>query len=135
MKFDNWEPLLAAYIANVRGDIGALGLCPCAKFACGAVEAQTGIDMHKPFAGKYEGELSAAKVLKRIGAGDLESTFDRYFVRRDNPSFAQRGDIVFDGNAVGVCIGRTALFVADSALTEYPRNLWVTAWASETAHA
>ena len=134
MKFNDWEKRLADYIATVRADVDALGAAPCARFAAGAVEAQTGVDVHAPFAGKYDGELSAAKALRRIGAGDLESTFDLYFERRESPAFAQRGDVVFDGESVGVCIGATALFVADCGLAEISRAQWVTAWSAETAH-
>lgn len=133
-RFNDWEKRLASYIVSVRADVDALGAVPCARFVAGAVAAQTGFDGHAPFAGKYDGELSAAKALKRIGAGDLESTFDRHFDRRENSAFAQRGDVVFDGESVGVCIGSVALFVADGELTEVPRTAWTVAWAAESAH-
>lgn len=133
-KYIDWEKRLAAYIVTVRADVNALGDVPCARFAAGAVEAQTGFDGHAPFAGKYDGEISAAKALRKIGAGSLESTFGRHLARRPAPSFAQRGDIVFNGEAVGVCIGSTALFIADGAMVEIPRKEWICAWDTESAN-
>ncbi len=134
MKFNDWEKRLAAYIASVRDDVDVLGPVPCARFAAGAVEAQTGFDGHAPFMGKYDSDISAAKALIKYGARDLESTFDRSLERRQSPAFAQRGDIVFDGEAVGVCVGKIALFVSDGELTEVPRALWAAAWATDTAN-
>lgn len=133
-RYTDWEKRLAAYIVAVKQDVDALGAAPCARFATGAVAAQTGVDVHAPYDGKYDSDFSAAKVLRRIGAGDLESTLDLYFDRRDGPAFAQRGDIVFDGESVGVCIGATALFVHHSNLVEVPRKHWLIAWAADTAH-
>lgn len=134
-RYNDWEKRLAAYIATVRADVDALGPVPCARFAAGAVEAQTGFDGHAPFMGKYDSDISAAKALIKIGAGNLEKTFDRHFDRREGPAFAQRGDIVFNGEAVGVCVGKVALFVADGDLTEYPRATWTVAWATESANS
>ncbi|MES2783016.1 MAG: hypothetical protein V4657_09485 [Pseudomonadota bacterium] len=133
-RYNDWEKRLAAYIASVKQDVDALGPVPCARFAAGAVEAQTGFDGHAPFMGKYDSDISAAKALIKYGVRDLEGTFDRSLDRRESPSFAQRGDVVFDGEAVGVCIGKTALFVTDGELTEVPRAAWTVAWATESAH-
>lgn len=133
MKYNDWEKRLAAYIATVRADVDALGEVPCARFAAGAVEAQTGVDHYAPFRGKYKGEVSAAKALRKIGAGSLESTFGRHLARRPSPAFAQRGDIVFNGEAVGVCVGATALFIADGEFVEISRKDWVCAWDTESA--
>ena len=133
-RYNDWEKRLATYIAQVRADVDALGASPCARFAAGAVAAQTGVDVHAPYEGKYDSELSAAKALRKIGAGTLDATFDLYFDRRPSPAFAQRGDVVFDGEAVGICIGATALFVAEGTLTEIPRREWTIAWIAESAH-
>lgn len=133
VRFHDWEKRLAEYIVTVRADVDALGAVPCARFAAGAVEAQTGIDLHKPFAGKYDSDISAAKALIKIGAGNLESTFDRHFERRQSPAFAQRGDVIFNGEAVGVCIGKVGLFIHHSDLVGLPRAMWTAAWAAETA--
>jgi hypothetical protein len=133
-RYTDWEKRLSAYIAAVKQDVDALGAAPCARFATGAVEAQTGVDVHAPFAGQYNGELSAAKALRKIGAGDLSSTFDRHFDRREGPAFAQRGDVVFNGESVGVCMGADALFIHHDKLVAIPRKHWVIAWAAESVH-
>lgn len=132
MRYNDWEVRLATYIKTVRADVSALGDAPCARFAAGAVESQTGVDHYAPFRGKYRSATGAAKALRTIGAGTLEATFDRHLDARESPAFAQRGDIVFDGVAVGVCIGATALFIADGEIVELPRNAWTKAWATES---
>jgi hypothetical protein len=131
----DWEPRLAGYLATALADIPALGEVPCARFAAGAVEAQTGVDHYAPFRGKYHTANGAARALRKIGAGDLESTFDRYLTAHPAPAFAQRGDIVFNGVAVGVCVGSDALFIADGEVTRLPRSEWVKAWATDSAVA
>lgn len=131
-RYHDWEARLADYLAGF--DVNALGEAPCAFFAAGAVEAQTGFDGHAKYAGKYKTALGAVKVMKSLGGGDLPTTFDLHLDRRESPAFAQRGDIVFDGESVGVCIGRVALFVADGAWVEIPRSEWSIAWATDTAH-
>jgi hypothetical protein len=134
-RLSDWEPRLADYLANALADIPALGEVPCARFAAGAVEAQTGVDHYAQFRGKYRTANGAARALRKIGAGDLESTFDRYLTAHPAPAFAQRGDIVFNSEAVGVCIGSNALFIADGEAMQLPRGEWVKAWATESAVA
>lgn len=143
-RLSDWEARLAEYIASVTVSVGlanvlgGLGDVPCARFAAGAVEAQTGVDHYKPFRGRYRNELGAAKALKKYGAGTLEATFDRHLDPRSSPAFAQRGDIVFDGEAVGVCVGGEALFIGHEIIGDEKGPLtiirkarpeWVKAWA------
>jgi hypothetical protein len=127
-RLDDWEKRLAAYLDGVRDDVDALGPLPCARFAAEAAHAITGVDYYAPYRGRYKTETGAAKVLRRIGGGDLPSTFDLHFEQKP-PAFAQRGDLVFDGEVMGVCVGGTALFVHFDQLIEQPRTQWEKAWA------
>lgn len=135
-RFHDWETRLADYLASIAAAIAvdpdALGQVPCARFAAGAVEAQTGVDHYAPFRGKYKTETGSAKALRRIGAGSLEKTFDRYLEARQGPAFAQRGDIVWNGKAVGVCVGDEAVFVGNGIIGTMPRVSWVKAWATDS---
>ena len=130
-RLPDWEARLAAYLEAWEGAEFAYGVADCARFAAGAVEAQTGVDHYAPFLGEYDSAVSAAKVLRSIGAGTLKKTFDKHFAERA-VSFAQRGDIVFDGKAVGVCIGADALFVGQEGdvqgLVRKARHEWTRAW-------
>jgi len=129
-----WESDLSAYIASMRGKPYAYGEHDCGLFFAGAVKAMTDFDPGEPFRGKYTTDLGAAKALKRFGAGDLKSTIDGIFepcpVGR-----LQRGDGVWNGEAVGVCMGAYALFVGQEGdregLIRIPRAEWVGGWRVE----
>lgn len=132
-----WEADLSAYIASVRGRAFEYGQHDCGLFAAGAVLAMTGEDPGAPFRGKYANEIGCAKALKKHGAGDLRSTLDALF--RPCPiGRLQRGDLVWNGEAVGVCMGAHALFVGRAETTEgepvadglirIPRAEWAGGW-------
>lgn len=123
-----WEAELSAYIASVRDLPMAWGSHDCGLFFAGACLAMTGFDPGEPFRGKYSTELGAAKALKKFGSGDLESTLDGLFDVVP-AGFARRGDGIWNGESVGVCMGAYALFVAtEGGLARIPRADWVKAW-------
>jgi hypothetical protein len=130
MRSPDWERRLAEYLANIRRNVDVLGPVPCARFAAEAAQVQTGVDYYAPYRGRYKTETGAAKVLRRIGGGDLPATFDLHFEQKP-PSYAQRGDIVFNGESMGVCNGDLALFIHGSTIAALPRRHWVKAWAVE----
>ena len=125
-RLPDWERRLADYIEAI--DIASLGAAPCAQFAADCAQAITGVDFYESYRGRYKTAAGAARVLKRIGGGDLPLTFDLHFEQKP-PAFAQRGDIVFNGESMGVCIGGVGLFIDGDAFVQLPRNLWVKAWA------
>lgn len=136
-RLSTWEAGLSAYITSVRDRTFAYGEWDCGLFAAGAVVAMTGEDPAAPFRGQYSTEIGCAKALKRIGAGDLESTLDGLFPRHPIGKL-QRGDLVWDGDAVGVCMGAYALFVGraetvegeeiSEGLIRIPRAEWAGGW-------
>jgi hypothetical protein len=131
-RLPDWEARLADYLIQWDGASYAYGTADCAKFAAGAIEAQTGVDYYAPFAGQYDSATSAAKALRSIGAGTLKKTFDKHLAERA-VAFARRGDIVFDGNAVGVCVGADGVFIGqegeNEGLVRKARHEWTRAWA------
>lgn len=110
MRLSNWEPLLQEFLAERRSAPFAYGKNDCAMFVSDAVLAMTGIDPAADFRGKYRTKAGSIRVLRKIGDGDLVSTFAARFSEKP-VSFALRGDIVFDGEAVGICVGSQAAFV------------------------
>jgi hypothetical protein len=125
-KHANWERALSEYLAGV--DIAAMGAAPCAKFVSGAVLSQTGRDIHEPFEGKYTTPIGAVKALIKYGAGTLEATFDSLFDERPI-GFAQRGDVIFYDDSVGICVGGHAIFINGGVFENIERARWVKAWA------
>lgn len=130
-RLSTWEADLAAYIASVRSLPYAYGKHDCGMFAAGAVLAMTGEDPGAPFRGQYANEIGCAKALKKFGAGDLVSTLDSLFTPC-LAGFARRGDLVWNGTAVGVSMGAHALFVGQEGdregLIRVPRAEWTRAW-------
>lgn len=132
-----WENDLAAYIASVRSTPFSFGHHDCGLFAAGAVLAMTGDDPGAPFRGRYSTELGCAKALKRFGAGDLKSTLDALFEQIPIGKIG-RGDLVWNGEAVGVGMAGYALFVGRAETVEgeqvaeglirIPRAEWVGGW-------
>lgn len=131
-RLPDWERLLSDYLASMHAAEYAYGRLDCGLFAAGAVIAITGIDPAGPFRGRYTTARGAARALRRYGAGNLEKTLDSLFERKE-PAFAHRGDLVWNGEAVGVCAGGYALFIAaegqDGGLVRVQRADLRGAWA------
>lgn len=132
MRHPDWERLLGEYIASKSAVVFEHGTNDCALFAAGAVLAMTGDDPAKAFRGRYRSQAGAVRALRQIGAGDLESTIDGMFEGKP-PAFAQRGDLIWNGEAVGVCAGAFAWFVGvdpeKEGLVRIPRADWQGAWS------
>jgi len=139
----DWEAALSAFLSACEGLHYVWGEHDCALFAAGAVQAMTGADPAAAFRGRYRSKRTAAKALREIGAGTLETTIDGLF-ETIAPAFAQRGDLVLHEGAVGVSAGRFALFVGDAlqrgegdanvavaGLVRVPRAAWEKAWRVE----
>lgn len=130
-RLPNWERALSDYLASMRAVEYRYGEHDCGLFVAGAVLVMTGEDPGAPYRGQYDSAIGAAKVIRRNGARDLETTLDSLFPRKE-PSFAQRGDLIWNGEAVGVCAGAYALFIAAAGqgggLVRLPRADWRGAW-------
>jgi hypothetical protein len=130
-RASDWETRLHDYLASMANAKHVYGETDCALFASGAVLAMTDYDPAAEFRGKYKTELGAARVLRKIGNGDLESTFDAKFPEM-GVAFARRGDIVWDGQNAGICFGAFGFFMGaediDDGLVRLPRAAFVKAW-------
>lgn len=122
-RLPDWEARLNAYIEAVSGVDYAYGVHDCGLFCAGAVEAMTGDDPGAVFRGAYDDAVGAAKVLRAKGRGTLIATVASMFDEKP-PAFAQRGDIVWNGEAIGICFGPMALFVSNGGLTRVARSEW-----------
>ena len=100
----------------------------CALFVAGAVLAMTGHDFGAPFRGRYRSAAGAVRALRLHGAGDLPSTMTAALGDPVHPAFAGRGDVVSDGDNVGISMGGFALFVSDAGMTRRPMPAMATAW-------
>jgi hypothetical protein len=128
MRVAIWEEALSDYISNKRDEPFQYGVNDCCMFAAGAVEAMTGVDPMEEFKGTYSDLRGSIKALKEIGEGDLETTLDSKF-EEVAISHAQRGDLAFFDESVGVIMGGFAYFVSDEGLERIPREMWEKCWS------
>lgn len=127
-RHSNWDQLLNEYIALKRDEPFQYGKNDCCMFAAGAVEAITGIDPMSEFRNEYDNLKTSIIALKNIGNGDLESTLDAKFPEIPVSS-AQRGDLAFFSDSIGVISGDFAWFVSDDGLERIYREDWDKAWS------
>lgn len=100
-RHPEWEPRLAAVIEAWRGRDYALGTADCGLFAAECVEAVAGERLW-PDMGAYRTEAGLAKALKRAGFADLDAAASSRLGAMLPPLMAHRGDVVTDGQALGV---------------------------------
>lgn len=129
-KQHNWQTKLATYITQNQERPFEWGDFDCCLFAADCVQAMTGEDPAADFRGRYKTKLGAAKALKRIGAGDLESTLDK-ILGEPIKEHAQKGDICLveteEGPAAGVIYSRVIWVpgpAALQALKQQPIKVW-----------
>ena len=127
MRILTWEAALSDYIATKRHEPFEYGVNDCCLFAAGAVEAVTGDDPMSEFRGNYDSLKTSIKAIKDIGAGTLEATMDGKFPEVAI-GHAQRGDLAFFNDSVGVVMGGFAYFVSDDGLERINRSLWNKCW-------
>lgn len=128
MRISTWEDALVNYIIIKRDEPFEYGVNDCCLFAAGAVEAITGEDPMSEFRGKYDSLKTSLKAIKDIGAGTLEATLDSKFPEV-SIGYAQRGDLAFFDDSIGVVMGGFAYFVSDDGLERIPRDMWNKCWS------
>jgi hypothetical protein len=128
MRISTWEEALSNYIITKRHEPFEYGVNDCCLFAAGAVEAITGEDPMSEFRGKYDSLKTSLKAIQDIGAGTLEATMDGKFPEVAI-GHAQRGDLAFFNDSVGVVVGGFAYFVSDDGLERINRSFWGKCWS------
>lgn len=113
-RIPGWEQALVAWLQACAREPFSWGRHDCCSFAARAVEVQTGSDFYAPFEGAYRTAAGALKALKRQGYDDLFGPFDMALGERVAPLLLCRGDVVTDGERIGIVwyqAGACALFV------------------------
>lgn len=127
----DWDARLSEYLASVRREPFVWGCNDCALHCANAVLAMTDTDIAVAFRGRYSTAQGSVLALSRYGAGTLDATVDT-MLPAIPPSHARRGDLVWTGEALGVCDGATGLFVGQEGeaegLVTIPRAAWQRAW-------
>lgn len=139
VRFDDWPERLDAYLTGRATALFSWGEHDCCAFACGGVEAQTGIN---PMArASYKTERGALGFIKRNGgslanvADNLaaESNFQKIPVLMAGRGCPVLGIVNGDQMALGI-VGldsRYALFASNVGYIEMPVSGCIAAWGYE----
>ena len=135
MRLGDWESRLCEYIASVRDKPFAWGEHDCGMNFLNCCEAITGVDPCPDWRGAYKTELGMVRAVKKRGHDTLESLMDSRF-EAIHVGMVRRGDGVFNGDAIGICMGSHALFVGQEGdgpdgLIRVPRSEWTKGWRVE----
>lgn len=88
-KHFTWDLALIGYLRQAAQHRFAWGAHDCARFAAGAVQAQTGQALALP---QWASKREAIALLRQHGS--LQAAVDAYLPRRKGAAWAQRGDVV-----------------------------------------
>ena len=143
----NWQSQLSELIENKRNEPFNFPTWNCLIWACAAVKAVNGLDIHGKHDGKYKTPEGAAKLMRK--SEQVESSqamLEKYLGELKPIAFARHGDIVLAekevtdlglpadtalfGSVPGVCYGSVSFFVGEFGLVTVPtlqlgHCLWV----------
>jgi hypothetical protein len=122
MRREDWEVALAAFVERHQDVPFEWGLHDCCTFACGAVNAVTGVKPILPY--KYETEDEARMYLAKVGG--FVGLWCSLLGEVQRPKLAAAGDVVlfdYEGvSATGVCIGDKIAALTEFALVRVPMS-------------
>ncbi|WP_310533118.1 DUF6950 family protein [Novosphingobium sp.] len=126
-RLPDWERRLSAYLADDGRNCFIWGESDCALFATGGAAAMTGEDRVAHFRGVYTTRAGSARALRDLGKGTLIKTMNALW-EPVRPAFAQRGDMVMVRQAVGICMGRDAIFLGLDGFERATRAEFTHGW-------
>ena len=109
MRLPRWESILAEQIETAKHLPFEWGQHDCILWAGGCAEAITGRDFIGFIRGQYSTQKQAYRIIKSL-APSLPEAVDLY-APQIAIGRAQRGDVVWNGEAMGVCNGVYSLFI------------------------
>jgi hypothetical protein len=137
-RLDDWQSRLYVYLEACEAKPFRYGQFDCCLFACGAVEAMTGVDLAAPFRGRYGTRANARKALGQYGGfpASLEKAMDRaahdHGMAEVSVNFAGRGDLVLiprsQDFALGLAYGADILVPSYRGYLDIPLQSASRAW-------
>lgn len=130
LRYENWPEILAEEIEGARERPFSFGSHDCTAFAMRVVRAMTGRDHMAAFPA-YASEDEAAEIL--AARGGLAAMATQQFGAPVAVAYAQRGDLVLlptpRGDALGICLGSSAVFAAPLGVSIMAMQHVVAAWS------
>lgn len=129
MRLEDWPLRLDRLIYDARTRHFEWGKHDCGTFAAEVVEALTGHELQLP-KGYTTARGSALAMRRKTGASDMTGATSFFLGQPlETPLQAQRGDVVLhETQALGVCIGATAMCLSEGGLAVVLMADCVTAW-------
>ena len=132
-RLPNWERKLYEAIEARASHPLHWGFNDCCAFTLFVLKEISGIDyLDKAQVPKYSSKLGAAKVIQKLGDGDLLAIADRVFGERKGITGLRRGNAVScytqDGPALGVWVSPFAVFTGEKGLVMVPRQELICSW-------
>lgn len=131
MRPQDWPALLDGYIGAARAKPFVWGEHDCVSFTSGWARLMNGSDAFAPFAGQYDSEQSAFRIMHGHGVRTMEDAGDYLFGKtaRKDVEHVNRGDIVLAENALGICIGVKVACLMRDGMRFVLFNKFQTAWS------
>ena len=127
-RHPNWEERLAETVQHWAGLPYEFGTADCGLFASACVKAVADIDLW-PDMGGYATEAGLARALKRAGFDSLDAACSSVLGEPMPPLMAHRGDVISDGQALGVMLGAGPAIFTHEGLQFVHRDDLTAAWA------
>lgn len=107
----DWQAKLTAFVISVRSKPYIIGRHDCALFAAACVREMTGKDLARGLRG-YRTKAGGIRKCRSKGYRDHIDVFAQNL---PPASFARSGDVVVIDGALGVCCGRFAYVLTETA--------------------
>ena len=127
MRVENWENILAAELEKALETKFVWGETDCALWSTKIAYKLTGIDKARRFRNRYTTKIGAYRCLRSEGYADLNEALDDLYPIK-SVKRAQRGDLVYFSDAVGVCDGEYSYFLGEKRLQRVETLSCVKAW-------
>jgi hypothetical protein len=129
MRHSGWEAAFAARIEDTKHTPFEWGKNDCILWAGGCAEAITGRNYLSNIKGRYKTKRGAYRLIKSL-APSLPEAVDLY-ASRIPVLTATRGDVVWNGEGMGVCNGVYSLFLTEAGLVSLKTKECSIAWRIE----
>ncbi|WP_146767950.1 DUF6950 family protein [Mesorhizobium atlanticum] len=106
VRVPDWDRRLARLVSSIGVEAGIWGQSDCLMTAAAGIEAVTGIDIMKPWRGRYRSEAGAARLMRKEGCETVEDVLGTFFgLPEVGRLLAMRGDVGVVESGGQLCCG------------------------------
>ena len=132
VRHEDWPLRLIDFIEAASGRPFSWGEHDCCLFAADWVREATGSDPAAGYRGRYRSRSGAARLLREIAGGEVETAASRALgLPLPSPLLARRGDVALVAGALGVVVGGEVALPGEAGLALHPLGTAEKAWRVE----